>query len=258
MKQMQFRCSGYQFTPTWQGLLILVICVPLFIKLGLWQYNKAQLRQEIQSSYNSSLENEALALPQLLDNPEAWRYKKVKVTGTYDTTHQIFLDNQVENSLAGFHVVTPLKINHSNHYLLVNRGWVAGGANHNDLPAIETPGGMHEIIGLVWLPSKKIFTLEKNTHSTDWNPVWQHMDMERYQKSVPIQVLPFVIKLDAKSNAGGFVRNWQLPAEKIATNIGYAYQWFGFSMASILIFLFTSIKKTGSTQTKQVMAHDKN
>jgi len=27
-------------------------------------------------------------------------------------------------------------------------------------------------------------------------------------------VLPVVIKLDAKSQAGGFVRNWQLPAEK--------------------------------------------
>jgi surfeit locus 1 family protein len=255
---MQFRFLSYQFTPTWQGFLILVICVPLFIKLGLWQYNKAQLRQEIQSSYNNSLGNEALALPQPLDNPDAWRYKKVKVTGTYDTTHQILLDNQVENSLPGFHVLTPLKINHSNDYLLINRGWVPGGANHNDLPTIETPGGMHEIIGLVWLPSKKNFTLERNTHGAGWSTVWQHMNMERYQKSVPVHVLPVVIKLDAKSNAGGFVRNWQLPAEKIATNMGYAYQWFGFAIASILIFLFTSIRKIGSTQTPQAITHDKN
>ena len=69
------------------------------------------------------------------------------------------------------------------------------------------------------------------------------MDLERYQNSVAIKVLPIVIKLDTKSNAGGFVRNWQLPADKIATNMGYAYQWFGFAVASILIFLYTSIKK---------------
>jgi len=78
--------------------------------------------------------------------------------------------------------------------------------------------------------------------------VWQHMDMERYQKSVPITVLPVVIKLDAKSNAGGFVRNWQIPASRIATNIGYAYQWFGFAFASIMIYLFTSIKKVSGNQ----------
>ncbi|MNG39039.1 hypothetical protein D3C84_1269540 [compost metagenome] len=69
------------------------------------------------------------------------------------------------------------------------------------------------------------------------------MDLERYQKSVAINMLPIVIKLDAKSNAGGFIRNWQLPADKIATNMGYAYQWFGFAIASILIFLYTSVRK---------------
>jgi len=69
------------------------------------------------------------------------------------------------------------------------------------------------------------------------------MDLKRYQNSVAIKVLPIVIKLDTKSNAGGFVRNWQLPADKIATNMGYAYQWFGFAVASILIFLYTSIRK---------------
>ncbi len=75
------------------------------------------------------------------------------------------------------------------------------------------------------------------------------MDMARYQKIVPIRILPLVIKLDAKSTAGGFVRNWQLPPSKIATNMGYAYQWFGFAIASVLIYLFTSIKKANNTNT---------
>jgi surfeit locus 1 family protein len=244
--QMQFRFSNYIFSLSWTGLLVLMICVPLFIKLGLWQYNKAHLKQEIQNSYNASLDTEALSLPAQFDNLDAWKHKKVTVKGHYKTEHQILLDNQVENSRGGFHVLTPLKIEGRDDYVLINRGWIAGGATHTEMPFISTPEELVEIVGLVWVPSKKIFTLESKAQKSQWNKVWQHMDLERYQNSVAIKVLPIVIKLDTKSNAGGFVRNWQLPADKIATNMGYAYQWFGFAIASILIFLYTSIKKTSN------------
>jgi surfeit locus 1 family protein len=247
--QMQFRLGNYLFCPSWLGLIILMICIPLFIKLGLWQYNKAELRKEIQSSYNASLDQDALVLPDNLTDVDAWKYKKVKVKGQYETKYQILLDNQVEENVAGFHVITPLRLDGSNDYVLINRGWVAGGANHTDIPTINTPDYSLEIIGFVWVPSKKIFSLESDNEKSSWKTVWQHMDMERYQKSIPIHILPLVIKLDSKSNAGGFVRKWQLPASKIATNMGYAYQWFGFTIASILIFLFTSIKKANNTKT---------
>ena len=246
MTQKQFRLSDYKFRPSWLGFLVLIVCVPLFIKLGLWQYNKARLKQEVQTSYNASLEYDALTLPAKLENLDAWKYKKIKITGHYETEYQILLDNQVEDSSAGFHVITPLKIEGRSDYVLINRGWIAGKATHTDLPAITTPEGTVEIVGLVWVPSKKIFTLESTQEKSQWNEVWQHMDLERYQKNVPINVLPIVIKLDGNSDAGGFVRNWQLPAEKIATNMGYAYQWFGFAVASILIFLYTSITKANN------------
>lgn len=251
MRQMQFRLLNFTFKPSWLGVLILIVCVPTFIKLGLWQLNKAHLKQEIQNSYNSAKNDEAQAFPENLQDWESWNYKKVKLKGVYDTRYQILLDNQVEQSRGGFHVITPLKIENREVYVLVNRGWVVGADKHSTLPAIVTPQDQVEIVGLVWQPAKKIFTLESDAQKAQWQTVWQHMDMQRYQASVPIKVLPVVIKLDAASNAGGFVRNWQLPAEKIATNMGYAYQWFGFAIASILIFLYSSFKKNESTLNEQ-------
>jgi surfeit locus 1 family protein len=243
MTQMQFRFSNYNFRPSWLGFLILIVCIPTFIKLGLWQLNKAQLKQQIQTSYNQSLGDQALSLPEQLDNLDSWNYKKVKISGHYNTQYQILLDNQVEQSRGGFHVITPLKIDGRDEYVLINRGWVAGNENHTVLPDVITPTAKVEVIGLAWLPSKKIFTLESDAQKAQWQTVWQNLNMQRYQSGVPIKVLPIVIKLDANSNAGGFVRNWQLPAEKIATNMGYAYQWFGFAIASLLIFLYTSVTK---------------
>jgi len=243
MTQMQFRLSGFTFQPSWLGFLILLLCVPTFIKLGLWQLNKAHLKQEIQTSYNAAQDHLAQSFPQHEEHWDRWNYKKVKLSGRYETQYQILLDNQVEQSRGGFHVITPLKIEGREEYVLVNRGWVPGEDHHNTLPDIQTPSDNLEVVGLVWQPSKKIFTLESDAQKAQWQTVWQHMDMQRYQASVPIKILPVVIKLDAASAAGGFVRNWQLPAEKIATNMGYAYQWFGFAIASVLIFLYTSIKK---------------
>ena len=68
MTQKQFRLSDFRFRPSWIGFIILIVCIPTFIKLGLWQLNKAHLKQNIQSSYNQSLDNEALSLPEKLEN----------------------------------------------------------------------------------------------------------------------------------------------------------------------------------------------
>ncbi|NOT16288.1 MAG: SURF1 family protein [Methylotenera sp.] len=251
MTQKQFRLADYTLNPSWVGTLTLIICASLFIKLGLWQYNKAILKQEIKSIYEKSLVSEPLNLPEKLESYDVLRYKKIKTKGYYDTKYQILLDNQVENNVAGFHVLTPLKIEGRADYVLINRGWVAGGEKHSDIPAISTPKEIVEITGLVWIPSKKNFSLESDAEKVTWNQVWQYMNMDRYRKDVPIPVLPIVIKLDSNSNAGGFVRNWQVSESRISTNMGYAYQWFGFAFASLLIYLYTSIKKTSTPPKTQ-------
>lgn len=237
------KLSNYRFSPSWLGLLIVMICVPGFIKLGLWQYGKAKQGESIQANQQQSETQPMLPLPLTIDHPESLNYKKVLVKGHYDTRYQILLDNQVEAGRAGFHVITPLKIDNSEQYVLINRGWIPGNDIHSELPEFTTPAASVEIAGMVWTPGKKIFSLEKQTEKTAWHIVWQNMDLQRYRNIVPLKVLPIVIKLDPASAAGGFVRNWQLPAKKIATNLGYAYQWFGFAAATVLIYIFTSFKK---------------
>ena len=252
MKQMQFRIHHYVFRPSFIGTVLTLVCIPLFINFGLWQYSKAQQKQAIQAAYNQAKIDQALDFPvDVLDqknlNIDDWNYKKVTVTGVYDTKYQILLDNKVEGSRVGYHVITPLKINQTSLYVLVNRGWIQGKDTHTDLPKFETPSGPQTITGQIWVPSKKIFTLEDKTmsqhNSQSWQLVWQNMNMEQYKRQVPFAVSPLMIKLDQTSTAGGFVRNWEVPATRIATNIGYAYQWFGFALATLLIYLYMSVTR---------------
>ncbi len=257
MKQLQFRMHRYVFQPTLVGTLITLICIPLFIKLGLWQYHKAQQKQAIHMAYDQAKLDVALNFPiGIVDNNivniNDWKYKKVTVKGVYETKFQFLLDNQVEGDRVGYHVVTPLKIDNSSEYVLVNRGWILAKDTHTELPVFDTPAGTQTIDGQIWVPSKKIFTLESkepelsknsNISNQTWEAVWQNMDMNKYKQSVPFQVSAMAIKLGKDSSGGGFVRNWQIPAERITTNIGYAYQWFGFAAAALLIYLYLSITK---------------
>jgi surfeit locus 1 family protein len=254
MKQLQFRMHRYVFQPTLVGTLITLICIPLFIQLGLWQYHKAQQKQAIHEAYDQAKLDEALKFPLGITDSNAtnvddWKYKKVAVQGVYETKYQFLLDNQMEGDRVGYHVITPIKIDNANEYVLVNRGWILGKDTHTELPIFSTPAGKQTLTGQIWVPSKKIFTLETPNDSSTasaksgsqpWQQVWQNMSMEKYKRSVPFVVSELAIKLDQESSAGGFVRNWQIPAERITNNLGYAYQWFGFASAAMLIFFYMS------------------
>jgi surfeit locus 1 family protein len=255
MKPIQFKKHAYIFSPSLIGTIVSLICIPMFIKFGLWQYHKAQQKMTIQAAYNLAKTDDALKFPLDIINNHAlnvadWNYKKVKVTGVYEPKFQFLLDNQVEGNRVGYHVITPLKIDQSRQYVLINRGWILGKDTHTELPKFETPIGTQTVIGQIWVPSKKIFTLEAKVVDTApsqaWQPVWQNMNMSRYQHSVPFIVSDLAIKLDQASEAGGFVRNWQVPVERIATNIGYAYQWFGFALATLLIYIYMSVNRVST------------
>lgn len=250
MSNMQFpfllsRLENYRFQPTSMGVIVTLCCIFLFIKLGLWQYEKAGKKRELQSVYDSYLHRTPVGLPELIQDPEEWRYRKIKVTGEYVSSYQIILDNQVENGRAGYHIITPLRFGDAQRLVLVDRGWVPASPDRSRLPQIETPSGQMDVTGQGWIPSDKFYSLEDGSESTTrhWQTLWQNMDMKRYQSLVDYEVMPVVIRLDPASKAGGFVRNWLRPDERITTHIGYAYQWFGFAAAAFLIFIFVSFKR---------------
>ncbi len=237
----------YTFRPSVLMTLATIIVMALCIKAGLWQYNKAQAKLALQTQLNARLTEPAVALTdQLIADKiaasEDLRYLRVKFTGVYDTRYQVLLDNQVENTVAGFHVLTPVQVQGSKLYVLLNRGWVAG--VNRQLPLINTPQGLQEIEGDIALPTAKFFSLEAPPATNgQWQPVWQHLDMQRYTKSVPFGVQPFVVRLDAKNGAGGFIRNWPPPGENISMHLGYAYQWFGFALTLLVIYIVLNLKK---------------
>jgi surfeit locus 1 family protein len=242
----------YTFRPNVWMTLATIAVMALCIKAGLWQYNKAGQKQALQTQLNVRLSEPPVALTDKLitgkiANLESWRYRRVKFAGVYDARYQVLLDNQVENTVSGYHVLTPMQVEGSSQYVLVNRGWMpkapAQKGVQQQVPVVIAPQGRQEIEGDIGLPAVKFFTLEAPPDTDGkWQPIWQNLDMTRYAKSVPFAVQPFVVRLDAK-NSGGFVRNWPPPGERVSMHLGYAYQWFGFALTLLVIYIVLNVKK---------------
>lgn len=233
----------YRFRPRLLPTLATLVVVAACLRLGLWQQHKAEAKQALQQQYQQRLQQAPVALPMAVDDPISWRYRRVRVSGCYDPAHQILLDNQVSHETAGYHVLTPLAVTADGPHVLVDRGWIPAPADRRELPHIDTPAGIQHIEGSVWLPGKYYALQEAPEGGGTWQVVWQNLDMARYAKAVPFPVHPLVIRLAPDSDAGGFVRDWPQPAERIAMHTGYAYQWFGFAFAFLVIYIVVNLRK---------------
>lgn len=225
------------------------LCIPLFLAAGQWQWNKAALKAELQQQLDSRGARSALAVPATLADAEALNYRKVVAQGRYEPQFQILIDNRTHNGQAGYHVVTPLRVDGSDVRLLVNRGWIPAPADRQQIPAFDTPSDTVQLKGMAVIPPARFFTLASpsGSNALAWQSVWQNLDLERYRASVGFSVQPVVLQLDppnaARDSSGGFVREWGRPDDKRLINVGYALQWWTFAATTFVLWIVLSFRR---------------
>ncbi len=226
------------------GGLLVAVLVPLFVSLGQWQWHKAAVKEARQALLDARAAEAPVQLPGTPVDAENMRFRRVVVRGTFETSKQILIDNRIHHEQAGYHVITPLRIEGSEGNelrVLVNRGWIPAGPSRAVLPGIATPQGPVELLATAVVPGTRFFTLGTAPAGNEWQVVWQNLDLARYRTQVGFPLQPIVLELDPASPAG-FVREWPRPDERIERHIGYAWQWFGFAAATVLIWLFYLIR----------------
>lgn len=223
------------------GGLLLAALLPAFISLGMWQWNKAEAKQAQQAEYDQRGLAPPVPLPAGLPAADSLRYRHLILRGTYDAAHQVLIDNRLQQGVAGYHVLTPLRVADSDRYVLINRGWLPAPADHHQQPAAPVPSGEIELIGIAVLPPERFFNLTEQPVN-GWEPVWQNLNLERFRGLLPGPLLSIVIQLDPQAPAG-FGREWPRPDERIERHRSYALQWFGFAIASVGIWLFLLFRR---------------
>ncbi|MCP5448069.1 MAG: SURF1 family protein [Chromatiaceae bacterium] len=224
-----------QFQPQPIPTVAAVVLITLFIGLGFWQLERAEQKRIFADTRNARLELPPMQLTGQSTAGEDYEFRSLLAEGVFIEKKTVFIENRKHMGKNGFHVITPLQINGSDLYLLVNRGWVEAEKNR-PVPAVETPGSAVKVTGTANIPHAPALDLREAELSADTNPRWPYLTLERYSQWSGLDIYPFVL-LQAATDQHGFIRAWPQEEPKEGMHIGYAIQWFAFALIVSIIWL---------------------
>ncbi len=234
--------------------IIPTVCVfiltPALIYLGFWQLDRAQHKAERMQSFAARTTAPTITVGAQMETPNEIEFHSVKATGVWDQTKEFLLDNQVLNSRAGYHVITPLILRDGKTAVLVNRGWVAAKPDRRQLPQVEEVLGTTTVSGVAVVPPSESFLLkEQNPIEQEWEKVWQALDLDRFREALDYRLHEFVIVLDEEHSD---VLEYHLnkpTGEWIIRHKAYAFQWFALAATLLVIYFVVGFRrKRSSTQ----------
>lgn len=244
---MKLKIGNRYFRPKLLTSLLTLIFLSLFVFLGLWQLDRAEYKSNLYADFESRQTAEAINFDQ--DNDKnlekkelIWRH--VYASGEFLEQYQILLDNQVYDTHAGYFVYTPFRFASSGKYVLVNRGWLLANADRSMSPDYEITNGLVRINGVVKETPKTGLLLKELPPEKVNNISYrvQRIDIDELKELTKINLLPYIIRLEPESNHG-YTRKWRLPGSGESTHHGYAFQWFSFAAALVIIYLILNFKK---------------
>lgn len=217
--------------------LLTLILLPILIALGIWQLDRADQKQLLQAEYESRKNATPLHLSELPEKSlEERRYYPLTLTGKFDNTNTMLLDNRYHEHQIGYHVITPLIIRPNEPAVLINRGFIPLGQSRAQLPTIKPVNETITIEGNIVIPQAKPLML-----SNDWVEEGQGikriqtLNLKSIEQSIKLSIYPFILQLKA-NQPHGYIRNWVPVYMPAAKHLGYAVQWFALAITLIVIY----------------------
>jgi surfeit locus 1 family protein len=252
--------AARRFRPELIPTLVLVAVLALTLSAARWQLARAAYKVELQQRIEAAAHAPALdALAAAAREPGTLIWQPVTATGRFDPARTVFLDNRLRDGVAGYEVLTPLRLSGSGQFLLVNRGWIAAPAQRDRLPGVQTPDGEVRLTGLAVVPSARFMELRAGT---DEPARWQNWTIERARSRWNLELLGYALQLerpalaiDAAAGAAGaagalddgLARQWPRPDVGIDKHRGYALQWFSFALIALVVWVVLSIRRVPPT-----------
>ena len=226
-----------KFNPGKKITIFFIFFATTFFLLGIWQVERGHDKSKIIEEFNNNSKKNPSPLSE-----ESSKWDRVSVKGFWKGSKQILIDNAINSGAAGYKVLTPLKINGTETFILVDRGWISQGESRNVLPNIEIQNEYAEVNGILEDPELG-FVLSENLVTSNWPKVSQTKNLEVLNKEFEEQMAPYILVADPtlkSSLAYMKIVPTNMTAEK---HFGYAIQWFTMFIAICLMYLWTGFKK---------------
>lgn len=238
---MERQGARFRLRPVW--LAAAAAACAAFVALGNWQSRRAEEKLAAQARLDALAAAAPARLPASLVQAAEYVGRRVIVHGEYVPRHSVLIDNRVHKGVVGYHVVTPLKIEGGDAYVLVNRGWVAARPRRDELPSITAPGGVQTIEGLAVVPSGRVYELAPDVAQ---GPVRQHLVIERIAAETGLRLQPLVIQQTSDAS-DALVRAWERPDTGVNTHRAYAVQWYALALLTVVVYVVLGFQRVRAT-----------
>ena len=224
----------------WSKRLVKLLAVALLVAttcvaLGIWQIARLHQTRQFNAAVRAGLSASPAPVETLLPDgvdADAVRYRRAEATGTYDTAHEFVLYGRSQNSDAGNHMLTPLRLADGGA-ILVDRGWVPLSVDEPGAPGVAPPMGDVHVEGV-------LFSSEGDPpgdvgQADVTETTLSKVDLARIQSQLPYRIAPDYLLLQHQSPAQStpFPEPAPLPELSEGPHLSYAVQWFTFATIAV-------------------------
>jgi surfeit locus 1 family protein len=233
---------------TYLAIIGLLALAALFATLGSWQLRRAETSRATLEQFASAAAGDALAaLPSRLD--EALRFRRIEVDGEYVGAPQFLLDNMLHDGVAGYHVLTAMRVRDRRERVLVNRGWVPAG-DRRVLPDVGVDSSPQRVTGrLQRLPRPALRLGDEDANESSAGPaiVLQYPTAAELALRLGEPLLDYQLLLDA-GEPQGYVRDWRAPGTAPERHLSYAGQWLALAAGAFAAAIVWTVRMARRTR----------
>jgi surfeit locus 1 family protein len=209
----------------------------LTARLGWWQLDRAAQKQALQATVDQRAGAEPLRsaamLPATPAEVDAQLHRAAALDGRWLPSHTVWLDNRQMNGRPGFFVLTPLLLDDGSA-VLVQRGWQPRNfQDRNVVTPVPTPEGNINVTGRMAPAPARLYEFEGAASGV----IRQNLDFATYAAETRLRLRPFTL-LQTSASADGLQRDWPAPSTGVAKHHGYAFQWFGLSALTVILYVW--------------------
>ena len=252
-----------KFSLNWRLTIFTCLLFPGLMLLGFWQLDRAQEKQQIIDAQQQQQRLPAVPLESISD---AVNFRKVTVSGYFETDRYWLLDNKIHSGQIGYEVVIPLILeSDKSSRILVNLGWLPAPRSREHLPSVKLPSGLVTLDGILSAPSKNaVFDSSSVTH-TSWPRRVLQVDRQLAELALGVSFRTQALLIDP-FDPRALMADWKLINQTPAKHHGYAVQWFSMALALLITMLFANsnlalllkAKQTNNNNEKEVATRDKH
>lgn len=241
MLRTRFTLAALEFRINWLIALCVVFCLLVLVRLGLWQFARAQEKIEQQQAYQAMHMAQATPIQHLpIAGPAYDRLqlhnRRVALEGSYHNEHSILLVFQSYENQMGYEVVTPFQVAATGELVLVSRGWTPAVRYELIKEHLPKISGEQSLSGQIYVPSAREAAKENPRVNLRWPLELRHLNMAQIETLFDQPLFPYVVRLD-EAQAGVLLRHWPTVIVDTSRNFSYALQWFAMAIALGIVSL---------------------